>query len=492
LLPSLVQEHHHSMRSGDTKGSKRHDRPSQPEPPETTEPRTTQQPRGYRAAKQVPTVDRGGRSEPGYGRLSSEPRDSGGLSPSRQAPLVTGNPGAARLETSNKTVRDTDYQAGGRPDGAQDVPRSDGRTGSARGTKYYDPHAEGVRPAEADAHLEEVLKEAHELHNVLREPEPSELPSDVGYERLLVDYRTRALRTAGKTLDTANRALEARLRRRHSKNTPSSGQLREAIQVLGERSWWDELLADQGLSRNEQAQAAAAAIAERIARMDATDVHTDDLKRLRRDVLSLRQQITFAERHAEHLPTGTFRLYMNAAESITWEAIAGASAASASSAISGGDARTAVITAAVGAGVGAILGQLRSGVSRWHEQHTITSQLDSTHRELRQTIENLAFCLPALSSHNPQVRASIRSIALAAEGLANHAGQLASALEPLANSRYRNNLGTVRDLISLARDPDGQDSQNLSHIAKELANANAALSSYTDFIKQQQPQVGRD
>ena len=259
-----------------------------------------------------------------------------------------------------------------------------------------------------------------------------------------MEYRGKALRTASKTLDAANHAVETWLRLRHQNDALRSGQLREAIEALRDRSWWNQLLADHDLGGNKQAHDAATAIAQRIASMDATDVHADDLERLRRDIQELHQQITFAERHAEHLPTDTFRHYLTAAESIAWEVIVGATATSATTAISGGDARTAVITAAVGAGVGAILGQLRSAVSHWHAQHTIASQLHTAHRELRETIENLAFCLPALASDNPQVQASIQTVALAAEGLANHARQLASTLgPPLANGPYRNLLSTI-------------------------------------------------
>jgi len=56
--------------------------------------------------------------------------------------------------------------------------------------------AESARRPKAEGGLAEVLEDARQLHELLREPELPRLPSGSDYERMRLEYRTRALRTA--------------------------------------------------------------------------------------------------------------------------------------------------------------------------------------------------------------------------------------------------------------------------------------------------------
>ena len=298
------------------------------------------------------------------------------------------------------------------------------------------------------------------------------------------------MRIAESTLDKAHAALRA--------VKPDSGaveveKVRRSIEALSDVAVWDGLLEVHGLAQDLAARDAVRELAARIAMISPTDVRPDSVQALLRNIELLRQIIASASRERGVLLSPTLVQECLAATSrIGTEVMLGLVAILASTEAAGETlVRKAIICTGIGLGAQAATKEIWRRFSHVARAHTVETQLQQNHHEMRDAIGDLAIflgCLVGDESPTPEQRGLLASVHLAAQLLINHVEQLATSIELAQGEEYCQMLSQIRRrLTQLPQIIAGADRHAAQAAIDEFRDAHSQLDLFTHGIDELKP-----
>ena len=306
--------------------------------------------------------------------------------------------------------------------------------------------------------------------------------------------RREAIRAAREALDAAEtdakrlQLLEAN----SAKAAVSAGQLRKALQELGEWGLWERLLQDPELNSNMEAWQAAHDFARIIEVMRPDEIDSGSSEPLLAAIARLRKQIDFVEEHAH---SGGWleiaEIYRGAARRIRWKVTVALAAAMADMGAGGGSFTAKIVLAALtGAGVGslttAVLDEIHDRASVRATERTPSGRVRKAQAELIRPIDALITVLDRRASDiqlEEGELAVIRTVHLVAEFRAISLGQRVAEynhVQPntdffwIKRPLYMKALKWTRELLSDVLEMTAM--QDYRHAADVLARLNGAVS----------------